>query len=154
MGSRLAPSGNAPERRAPHVAAGRDGRDCVCVGRRYSRLEVSPLMNNEVHNGRSLVAILSEMKSELQEFAQTRIELFKREMQEKAAAIKAAVPSALIGATFLITAFLLLTLALVALVATGFGDSPYKWFFEAGGDQSNQRQREQQKSRDRKSTRL
>ena len=86
-------------------------------------------MMNEVHNGRSLVAILSEMKSELQEFAQTRIELFKRELQEKAAAIKAAVPSALIGATFLITAFLLLTLALVALVATGFVDSPYKWFF-------------------------
>jgi uncharacterized membrane protein YqjE len=86
-------------------------------------------MNTEIHNGRSLVAILNEMKSELQEFAQTRVELFKREMQEKAAAIKAAVPSALIGATFLITAFLLLTLALVALVATGFGDNPYKWFF-------------------------
>ena len=86
-------------------------------------------MHDEIHNGRSLGAILGEMKSELQEFVHTRIELFKRELQEKAASVKAAVPSALIGATFGITAVLLLSLALVALVAVGFGDNPYKWFF-------------------------
>jgi uncharacterized membrane protein YqjE len=92
-------------------------------------LEESPLMHDEIHNGRSLAAILGEMKSELQEFVHTRIELFKRELQEKAASIKRAVPAALIGATFGITAVLLLSLALVALVAVGFGDNPYKWFF-------------------------
>ena len=86
-------------------------------------------MHDEIHNGRSLGAILGEMKSELQEFVHTRIELFKRELQEKGASIKGAIPSALIGATFGITAVLLLSLALVALVAVGFGDNPYKWFF-------------------------
>ena len=86
-------------------------------------------MHDEIHNGRSLGAILGEMKSELQEFVHTRIELFKRELQEKAASIKAAIPSALIGAAFGMTAVLLLSLALVALVAVGFGDNPYKWFF-------------------------
>jgi|SRR5579859_3143344 len=86
-------------------------------------------MNGEVHNGRSLVAILAEIRDELKDFAQTRIELFKRELQEKAAVIKSSVPAALIGVAFLTTAFLLLSLALVALVAAGFGDSTYKWFF-------------------------
>jgi uncharacterized membrane protein YqjE len=86
-------------------------------------------MNNEVHNGRSLAAILSDMKSELREFAHTRIELFRRELQEKTEAVKAAIPGVAIGATFLGTAVLLFSLALVALVAMAFGNNSYKWFF-------------------------
>ena len=49
-------------------------------------------MNGEVKNGRTLAAILGDMKSELQEFAQTRIALLKREIQEKTEALKSALP--------------------------------------------------------------
>ncbi|HZQ95494.1 MAG TPA: phage holin family protein [Candidatus Sulfotelmatobacter sp.] len=86
-------------------------------------------MNGDSKNGRSVAAILSDMKMELQEFAQTRIELLKRELQEKAAAIKAAIPLAAVGVLFLTTAFLIFSLALAALIATGFADNPYRWFF-------------------------
>jgi len=86
-------------------------------------------MNGEVKNGRSLAAILTDMKSELQEFAQTRIALLKREIQEKTEALKSALPLAVVGSLLLSTAFLLLSIALAALVATAFPDNPYRWFF-------------------------
>lgn len=86
-------------------------------------------MNSDIHNGRSLAAILGDMKDELQEFAHTRIELFRREVQEKISAVKAAIPGVLIGSAFLGTAFLLFSLALVSLIAVAFGDNSYKWFF-------------------------
>ena len=69
------------------------------------------------------------MKSELQEFAQTRIALLKREIQEKTEALKSALPLAVVGSLLLSTAFLLLSVALAALVATAFADNPYRWFF-------------------------
>jgi uncharacterized membrane protein YqjE len=86
-------------------------------------------MNGDVNNGRSLAAILTDIKSEFQEFAQTRIELLKREMQEKTAAIKAAIPLSVVAILFLSTAFLLFSLALAALVTVAFPDNPYRWFF-------------------------
>lgn len=86
-------------------------------------------MNGEVKNGRSLAAILTDMKNELQEFAQTRIALLKREIQEKTEALKSALPLAVVGSLLLSTAFLLLSIALAALVATAFPDNPYRWFF-------------------------
>jgi uncharacterized membrane protein YqjE len=92
-------------------------------------MEVEAVMDSYGNNGRSLAAILSDMKRELQEFAQTRIELLKREMREKTAALKAAIPLAVVGSLFLSTAFLSFSLALVALVATAFSDNPYRWFF-------------------------
>jgi|GraSoiStandDraft_30_1057271.scaffolds.fasta_scaffold139936_3 uncharacterized membrane protein YqjE len=88
-------------------------------------------MNTDPNNGRSLASILSEMKVELQEFVQTRLELLKSELEEKVSSIKAAIPLAVIGALFLSTAFLVFSLALVALVAVGFDDNPYRWFFGA-----------------------
>jgi uncharacterized membrane protein YqjE len=86
-------------------------------------------MQGDTKNGRSLAQILSDMKSELTEFAQTRIELLKREMKEKAAALKSALPLLVAGALFLTTGFLLFSVALAALVATAFADNPYRWFF-------------------------
>lgn len=86
-------------------------------------------MNGEVKNGRSLASILSDMKIELQEFARTRIDLLRREMREKASALKAALPLAIVGSLLLSTAFLLFSVALAALIATAFGNNPYRWFF-------------------------
>lgn len=85
-------------------------------------------MNGPI-NGRSLAEILSEMKDELQDFVQTRVELLKREVQERLAALKSAVPLVLVAALLLATAFLLLSLALVGVFAGIFAGNPYNWFF-------------------------
>ncbi len=90
-------------------------------------------MSNTVTNGRSLAEILSDMKHEIQDFAQTRSELLKREVLEKTSVLKAAIPLAVVAGLFLTTAFLMFSLALAALIATGFGDNPYRWFFACLG---------------------
>ena len=74
-------------------------------------------VNNEVNinNGKSVAALFAEMKQELQDFVQTRVTMFKVELQEKVRIMKAAAPLAVIGATLLLTAYLLFTLALVVV---------------------------------------
>src|SRR5579884_4139078 len=86
-------------------------------------------MNAVTGNGRTIAEILGDMKTELQEFVQTRIELLKREMQEKAAILKAVLPMAVAGALFLVTAFWLFSLALVGLFAGVFTGDPYRWLW-------------------------
>jgi uncharacterized membrane protein YqjE len=86
-------------------------------------------MNTEVKNGRSLAGTLAEMKIELLDFLDTRIELLKTELQEKGKILKAAAPLGALGALLLATAYLLFTLALVSLVVVAFQDNPYRWFF-------------------------
>jgi uncharacterized membrane protein YqjE len=87
------------------------------------------VIDSNPNNGRSLAAIIAEMKEELKEFAQTRSRMFKAELQEKFTALKIAAPLAGVGALLLGTAYLLFTMALVALVAVLFKDNPYRWFF-------------------------
>ena len=86
-------------------------------------------VNNEVNinNGKSVAALFAEMKQELQDFVQTRVTMFKVELQEKVRVWKAAAPLAVIGAVLLLTAYLLLTLALVALVFALLPDNAYRW---------------------------
>jgi uncharacterized membrane protein YqjE len=84
-------------------------------------------MNHDVHNGRDLTALLSEMKDELKDVIQTRVAMFKMELQEKIAILKSAAPLAVAGILLLGTAYLLLTLALVGLVLAAFPDNPYRW---------------------------
>ena len=86
-------------------------------------------MNNVHTNGRSVAEIVSEMKEELKQFIQTRIELFKREVQEKLARLKIAGPLAAAAIVLLSTAYLLITVALAAGIAAFFAASPYRWFF-------------------------
>ena len=86
-------------------------------------------MHSNANNGRSLGAILTEMKEELKEFAQTRIEMFKTELREKIKSLKVAAPLAAVGALLLGTAYLLFTMAVVGLVVAFFRDNPYRWFF-------------------------
>ena len=86
-------------------------------------------MNNEVHNDKNLTALLGEMKHEVQEFVQTRLTMLKMELQEKVRTLKAAAPLAVMGVVLLLTAFLLFTLALVALVFAGLPDNAFRWFF-------------------------
>jgi len=86
-------------------------------------------MNPEVKNGHSLAGTLSEMKIELLDFLDTRIELLKSELQEKGKILKAAAPLGALGLLLLATAYLLFTLALVSLIVVAFQDNPYRWFF-------------------------
>lgn len=79
-------------------------------------------------NNRSLTEILAEMKQEFQEFTQTRIELLRAELEEKARVIKAALPLIAIGMLLLTVAFVLFSFALVGLVVVAFEGNPYRWF--------------------------
>ena len=82
-----------------------------------------------VREERSLAAVVAEIKDEVKEFVQTRVALLTAELKSNMADLKAAIPLALIGLVLLGTAYLLLVLALVGLVAVAFLGNPYAWFF-------------------------
>jgi membrane protein implicated in regulation of membrane protease activity len=89
-------------------------------------------MNSAANNDRGLGAIASEMKEELKDFVQTRIEMLRQEAHEKIARLKIAAPLAAAALLLLLTAYLLITLALAAAVSAVFANSPYRWFFGFG----------------------
>ncbi len=84
-------------------------------------------MPNE--NGRSLAGVVSELKDELKEFANTRIEMFKSEMNDKVSSLKIAAILIAAGAFLGITAWFVLTAALISIIATAFVPSVYAYFF-------------------------
>jgi uncharacterized membrane protein YqjE len=86
-------------------------------------------MHSNANNGRSLAAILTAMKEELKEFAQTRLEMLKTELRDTIKTLKVAAPLAALGALLLGTAYLLFTMAVVGLLVVFFRDNPYRWFF-------------------------
>ena len=80
-------------------------------------------------NGRTLADVLSEIKDELKEFLQTRVQMLISELGES---LKNSKSAAILGGAALFvlaTAWLLLNLALVGLVAVAFWGSAYAWFF-------------------------
>jgi len=82
-----------------------------------------------IENGRSLAAVVSELKDELKDFISTRIEMLKSEMKDNISAIKVAIPI-IAGALVLGgTAWFVLTAALISIIATGFYPSHYSYFF-------------------------
>jgi uncharacterized membrane protein YqjE len=87
-------------------------------------------MNKSVYeaNGPTLAEVIAEIKDEFKEFVQTRVQMFKAELHDKVTAWKAGAMLAAVGLVFLATAYLLITLALVGLVAVAFWGSPYAWF--------------------------
>jgi uncharacterized membrane protein YqjE len=80
-------------------------------------------------NARSIAEVLAEIKDELKAFFETRLQLFTSEMREKIANSKSGAVYAVIALMLGWTGFLMLTLALVALVTVAFWGSPYAWFF-------------------------
>lgn len=78
---------------------------------------------------RSVADVLLEIKNELRDFVETRYELFRSELNEGLNTVKSAAPLAMAAALLFATAYLLLTLALVAVVAVAFWSNPYHWFF-------------------------
>ncbi len=84
-------------------------------------------MTNE--NGRTLAGVAAELKDELKDFATTRIEMMKSEMRDKLRAWKMAVPLIAIGLLLALTAWFVLTAALIAIIAVPFLPSPFAYFF-------------------------
>lgn len=82
-----------------------------------------------IENGRSLAGVIHELKDELKEFIQTRIAMLKSEMQDKVASWKTAGIMIAIAAVLGLTAWLLLTGALVSVVAAAFYPSRFAYFF-------------------------
>ena len=81
------------------------------------------------NHDRSLGSVAGEIKEELKEFIQTRAQMFRAELQETLGTFRKALPMALIAIVLLATAYILLTLAVVGLVAVAFWSNPYRWFF-------------------------
>jgi uncharacterized membrane protein YqjE len=84
---------------------------------------------HSVPNGRSLAQVVADIKEEFKEFVQTRINLFKTETQQKLELLKVAAILAGVALVMLATAYLLLTVGLVAVIAALFADNPYHWAF-------------------------
>lgn len=80
-------------------------------------------------NGRNLAALLAEIKDEIRDFLQTRITMLKTELREKSKNFKTAAILAISGILLLTTAYMLLTLALVAAIMAAFPARAYRWFF-------------------------
>jgi len=55
--------------------------------------------------------------------------MLRSDLQEAAKTVRRVVPAMMAAAVLLVTAYILLTLALVAVVAVAFWNNPYHWFF-------------------------
>ena len=81
------------------------------------------------HNGRTLADLIGEIKEEVKEFFETRVSMFIAEMREKIDNSKNGAILAAIALVLGAVGFLMLSVALAALVAVAFWGSPYAWFF-------------------------
>jgi uncharacterized membrane protein YqjE len=81
------------------------------------------------NHARSLGAILADIADELKEFLNTRVQMIKAELHETVTAVSVAIPLGLVALMLAGTGFLLLTAAVVALVAAAFAGNPYAWVF-------------------------
>jgi hypothetical protein len=80
-------------------------------------------------NGRSLAQVIAELKDELKNFVQTRLEMLRAEWREKLQAWKLALPLMACGVALLATSWFLLTAAFIAIVAAAFYPSRFAYFF-------------------------
>ncbi len=82
-----------------------------------------------MHTEKSIATILSETKEELKQFVTTRVNMLKAEMDEKISRVKAVIPLAVVAALFLLSGWMVLTFALIALLHTLFLPSVYAWLW-------------------------
>jgi hypothetical protein len=77
---------------------------------------------------RTLAGIVSEVLDELKDFARTRVEMMRSDVRETFQAASRSLPLGILACVLLITAYLLFTAAVVALVSVAFVTNPYRWF--------------------------
>ncbi len=88
-----------------------------------------PVRRPAEKHDRSLGSIVAEIRDEIREFLNTRVQMLKSELQETMSAIGHGLPFAVAAIALLGTAFLLISAAVVVLVALAFVGNPYAWFF-------------------------
>ena len=81
------------------------------------------------NNSRPLADLLGEVKNEAVEFLATRLQMLVSEIRENYVSSKKALVYGLLALTLLATGYVLLTMALVDLIAVAFWSNPYAWFF-------------------------
>jgi uncharacterized membrane protein YqjE len=81
------------------------------------------------NNARGLGAILADIVQELQEFVNTRIQMVKSELHETMSAVSVALPLGLLALILVGTGFLLLTGAVVVVIATAFAGHAFAWLY-------------------------
>lgn len=86
-------------------------------------------MINDVHtaSGKNVTEVLQDFKNEFSTFVATRFQMLQEEMKQKATAMKAALPMVAIGVVFLLTAWFLLTGALVVVIVNAFPNNPWAY---------------------------
>jgi uncharacterized membrane protein YqjE len=82
-------------------------------------------------NERPLREMLQDVKDQLRDFANIRIEMLKAELREKIQHLKTAAPMLIAAIVFAVGAFLTFTFGLVAIIAT-LVRNPYSWAIAAG----------------------
>jgi uncharacterized membrane protein YqjE len=85
-----------------------------------------------VHNQQSFKDVLNETKQDLKHFFETRVQIFKSEIEEKVRSLKYSVPLLVGAAILLVTGWMTLTFTLVALVHAWFVPSGYAWAIGGG----------------------
>ena len=88
-------------------------------------------MLNEIHD-KSLGTVISELKLELAEFIQTRYLMLSSEVKTKLSHLKTVAPLVAIALALCAAGFLVLSAALVAVVAIAFGGGIEAWAMSAG----------------------
>ena len=79
---------------------------------------------------KSIGMVVGELKVELGEFMQTRLQILKQELQSKAAMLKLAVPMFAVALALLWVGFLCITALFVVLIASTFGGvAGWMWAF-------------------------
>ncbi len=86
-------------------------------------------MPTVVEETRTVAGVVAELKDELKDFINTRIELLRGELRDKLRSYKLALPVAAAGALLLGTAWLILTGALIAIISAAFYPNRFGPFF-------------------------
>ena len=82
-----------------------------------------------MHTEKSIATILAETKDELKQFVTTRVNILKAEMDEKISRLKSVIPLAIVAVMFLLSGWMVLTFALIALLHSLFMPSVYAWLW-------------------------
>lgn len=84
-----------------------------------------------MQNEKSIGAVLAETKAELKAFIDTRLQILRSELRDKARTLKQSVPLLLVAAALLLAGWITLTFAFVALIQTWLQPSAYSWMWAA-----------------------
>ena len=81
------------------------------------------------HEPKTVAEVMSDLKSELEEFVTTRFQMLYSEWSEKWRSFKMTAPALLFGLAVLETACLVLTGFLICIIAQAFAPSPWNYAF-------------------------